>query len=243
MLTDPVGSPASTQSPPMTAKTLPSNPPSASLTPAGLPAQLRRSLEAPLAALIASLEGLERDFPAEDSRGARFGHAIELIESLRQNVQALVDLAAPDEAAPLTCSLEELARNALRQAPSRVRPGVVLALEQGELSLRIDGPLVSRGLSYLIQAHIAPGTCALLRAGRVGDAAQFTLVCPPRDAEHARVGLREATPIATGEALLSMAAERELTRLGGSVHSTLATNGALKVSVRLPLEKRVGGGL
>ena len=58
-------------------------------------AQIRRSLEAPISALQASIEDLERDFPADDTRGTRLGHAIELIEALRQHVHALVDGPAP----------------------------------------------------------------------------------------------------------------------------------------------------
>ena len=206
-------------------------------------AQIRRSLEAPISALQASIEDLERDFPANDVRGTRLGHAIELIEALRQNVHALVDLAAPDAETPLSCTLEELARAALRQAPARTRHGVELALEDADRRLRLDGPMASRGLSYLIQAHVAPGSTALLHLSCDGDEACFTLLVSPRDGDHARIDLRDASATNRGAELLSIAAEHELERLGGSVHSTLATSGATNVSVRLPLENRVGGGL
>lgn len=227
----------------MTAKILPTTPAPARQDLGQLTAQIRQSLETPISALQASIEDLKRDFPEANTRGTRLGHAIELIEALRQNVHALVDLAAPDAATPLSCTLEELARAALRQAPARIRSHVELACEDSNSRLSLDGPMASRGLSYLIQAHVAPESEALLRLSCDGGDACFTLVLPPRDGDHERIDLCDASASHTGAELLSVAAEHELTRLGGTVQSTLATSGALKVSVRLPLENRVGGGL
>jgi len=227
----------------MTAKTFSTTAQDASQELGQLTAQIRRSLEAPISALQASIEDLERDFPENDARGTRLGHAIELIEALRQNVHALVDLAAPDAATPLSCTLEELARAALRQAPARIRSGVELACEDADRSLSLDGPMASRGLSYLIQAHVAPEAEALLRLSCNDGEACFTLVLSPRDGDHSRIDLCDAHTSNRGAELLSLAAEHELNRLGGTVDSTLATSGATKVSVRLPLENRVGGGL
>ncbi len=220
----------------MTSSSRPETRSTAASPSTGLPAHLRRSLEAPIAALRASIEDLEHEFEDGDERGRRLHRAGELVENLRTCVEALVDLAGDSATStPLPCTLEELGRSALALCPARIAGQVELALESGALRFETDGPALTRSLSYLVQAHVGPEDEALLH-GRAGDGEIcFCLVAPASGSEH-------GSPGNIGQELLLVAATQDVARLGGRVDIEPATGDTQKVTVRLPLGKRVGGG-
>jgi hypothetical protein len=203
---------------------------------AALPTHLRRSLEAPIAALRASIDELEQDFAAGDERGLRLHRAGELVDDLRTCIEALVDLATDAEGeSALPCGVEELGRAALRRLPAPLAERVRLALDEDACGLAADGPAAARALAFLIQTHVPGDGEALLRGSASRGELRFALVTAPQDGEHRRVDLCDARPIPAGSELLSLAAAHDVARLGGSVETRPVTGGAVHVTVRLPL--------
>lgn len=193
-----------------------------------LPAHLRQSLEAPIAALRASIDELEHEFGEEDERSQRLHRAGELVDNLRTCVEALVDLTSSEEAGcVLPCSLEELGRTALRRLPSPLAAGIQLALEPDSPAVEVDGPAFTRALAFLIQAQVPAGSEALLHGSVVQDEVRFTLMSGPHE---------EPTNKAGGE-LLRVAASHDLTRLGGSIETRPSDRGPWLAAVRLPLTR------
>lgn len=223
----------------MTAKTQHNQNPSSNSQERGanLGANIRKSIESPFAALIASISELGSEGTEGDQRSSRVDNAVEMLESVRHGVQALVDLVAPSDADALTCSLDELAHCAVRATPASVRNNLIVAIDDGDSTLNVDGPRISRCLSYLLFANVAPGQEALFHAHASKGCGAFTLSLPVSDAPAAG----SSCPTVTHDGYMQLAAERELIRLGGSLQCQILPSGVTRISALLPLAKTVTG--
>ncbi|MFT7487038.1 MAG: hypothetical protein ACI9F9_002897 [Candidatus Paceibacteria bacterium] len=190
-------------------------------------ATIRRTVVGPFAPLLASLSGLEKEFPADDLRTAQLGHVIEMLESVRHGVEALVDLVAPDDQDPLPCTFEELARAALRALPQKQRGKIQLALENASVQCQIDGPRLSRSLSYVLLANVQEGREAIFHVKTGGNSGCFTLHIPPTTSRP-----EQTAPVCMH---LQLVAEREIVRLGGSLECLNWEDGTVQLTVVLPL--------
>lgn len=196
-------------------------------------ATIRRSALGSFAPLLASLEELGKEFPGSDGPAQRLGHVVEMLESTRHGVEALVDLIAPEEQQPSNCTLEELARCALRGVPVALRGDIQLALEDAHTTSCVDGARFSRCFSYLLLASLPSGREAMLHVRREQDDAAFSLLVPAFETPN-----RSGAP--DRDEFMQLVAERELVRLGGSFECHRWGNGALQFTARLPLAPTSG---
>jgi K+-sensing histidine kinase KdpD len=204
--------------------------------PEALGLSLQRLLAHPLSALRASIEslaaGLERGEPAP---GRALDGALDEIARLTRDVEALVELAAPRSLAPVPCSMEEIVLSALRGLSPRERARVRSARTEQELALRVDGPLLARCLTYLLQAALdGSPDWVLLRGGHEGEATVFSIVCngaersllperidPGQGREHVTRAVRVA------------AAEHDLARMGARLSLDPTEHGSTCIRVEL----------
>ncbi len=201
-----------------------------------LGATIRKSVESPFAALIASVEALGSADSDGEARSGRVGNAIEMLESVRHGVQALVDLVAPSESIPLRCGLAELGRSAVLATPAPVRASLHIAIDDDEARVEVDGPRFSRCLSYLLFANLMPGQEALFHVHRVHDSGAFTLsfdnLASQTDNAEPVLGIHNST---MHDGFMQLVAERELIRLGGSLEYRSLPSGTTQLTALLPL--------
>lgn len=201
-----------------------------------LGATIRKSVESPFAALIASVEELGRMDPDGSLRSCRVDNAIEMLQSVRHGVQALVDLVAPSESHPLRCSLAELGRSAVLATPPQVRAGLQIAIDDDPSMVQVDGPRFSRCLSYLLFANLSPGQEALFHTHQSHGQGAFTLsfqrIAAPTSDEMVAADPGLAMP----DGFMQLVAERELIRLGGSLEYRILPSGNTQLTALLPLE-------
>jgi len=200
-----------------------------SKTPGPLPAEalghsLDRILAHPLSALRASIESLVAALDREAPGGKRLDGALEEVTRLARDVETLVELAAPRPLAPARCSIDEVALGALRGLPPRVREHVRYARTGQDTSLQADAPLLSRCLTYLLQAACPSASGGpLLRGHHEGARTIFSIVSADGrldllpDCIDPSQGREEVA-----RAIRVVAAERDLVRMGArlSVHPT-----------------------
>ncbi|MFT7670500.1 MAG: hypothetical protein ACI8X5_003209 [Planctomycetota bacterium] len=208
-----------------------STPSNACTQAAEVRASIRRGIETPLAALRASLEELGRGLQQGSSQANTLDRAVDLIESVGRNVQVLATLAAPTDEAPLCCTLDELARSAVRSISSTVRHRVLFAVEGASSCANVDGPGFSLWLSQLISAGVANRGEALLRTKVDGSFGVFSLVCRATESKNG----------VNNQELLLHVANREIQRMGGTLEHLSSPSGTTQITARLPLIERVGG--
>lgn len=193
---------------------------------------VQRDLADPLAALRAALESLARDEGRD--RAPLLERALAEVVRLEQRVEALAEIVGPGELHPAACSVEEVARAALRIL-GRDRGRVWLALEQGERRLDVDAASLSRVLAGLLSDALGRGARdLLLHSCCDAEHLTFTIVddlsategeLPPSDEEL----------VDSIELLLS---KREARRLGGSVHVARVTSAHVSTTLEIPLGPR-----
>lgn len=203
--------------------------------------RIRSGIETPLHALRAALEAMGKDFPAEAQQSRSLERALALIDKVDRNVQVLASLASPGDLTPLRCTLDELARSAVRATTSSVRERVYFAVESPDVFTKVDGPCFSRWLSHLIQASVARQGEALLRAQVEDGDAVFTLVSRPYFEDESQGGLPDAPVRRADDELLLQVAEQEIRRMGGTFELMAISRGTTQVKARLPLESRIEG--
>lgn len=196
-----------------------------------LGATIRRTVEMPFATLAASIEALGGDFPSTDDQAAHIRRALEVLKVARCGVEALVDLVAPTDQVPLACTLEELARCAVRSTPEATQASVQVALEEGSERCYVDGPRFSRCLSYLLLANVVIGDEAMLWVRRDNGRATFSLLIP------AAGNHQDAQPAAE---FMQLVAERELIRMGASLERHEWESGMTQITASLPLKSNSG---
>jgi len=193
---------------------------------------MTRILKNPLAALRASMEGLQRDLPADDPRSAQVRSALDEVVRLSRGVQDIVDYAAPRELEPMSCTSEELLYSTVRMLPETVRSKVSLARSGGVQELFVDGPQLCQSLRHLVEHAAATTSNEVLFGARAdGDAVLFTLV-----SETCGAAVQVSTQLDLGLQL----AFRDIPRMGGSLTLQHSAQGATCIQVRFARQPRGG---
>lgn len=202
---------------------------------------IRLGIETPLHALRASLEEMGKDFPVDAPQIAPLTRALQLIDTVNRNVQVLSAMAAPADFVPLRCTMDELARSAVRGTSATIRDRIFFAVEDPKVFTKVDGPSFSRWLSNLLQASVSRQGEALLRATTREGRAIFSLVSRPNPEQDSRQ-MELTTPFRREEdELLLQVAESEILRMGGTFERSFSTPGTTRVTASLPLEQPVEG--
>lgn len=176
-------------------------------------------LRTPIAVLRASLESLAFRFEERDPRQAQVVSAIAQVARLQHNVLTLIEDRRPVDLAPLPCTLQEIAASAVRALVPEHRTRTLVAVESGARRLVVDGPIVSRTLTRLIESGLDDGaTAALLRVHSSADRASFH-VLHGSAAECERERCADAF-----QALALRVAERDVARMGGTFRRRTTTD-------------------
>jgi K+-sensing histidine kinase KdpD len=204
---------------------------------------LSRALRTPLDGLRASLESLAaglRQARIDPPGAARtLDAAIEQVQRMARDVDALVAYARPRDVAPLSCSIDEILHATLSALPVQVRSRVRITCPKPGASLWVDGPLLASALTRLLEASLsAPGRddWVLLEVRRGDDEVQFRVfdggvgsILGPRVE-------REDSPRGAHLGLGGSLAYRDLERMGAAL--TLETlDGVPHLAVRVPANR------
>lgn len=191
------------------------------------------AVRAPLAALRASMETLARSFEAGDRRHLAARGALDEIVRLGHELQTLLDYALPLPVQPISCSLREIVRSAVDALGPRGRADVLTAIEDRRARLEVDGPLLSRSLSRLLEpAHGSFAAPALLHARLERTDAVFTVVLEPAAPKPAGASDLRGTTAASVLGLLL--ARRDVERMGGAFTCRRGAEERLVSEIRLP---------
>jgi K+-sensing histidine kinase KdpD len=194
-------------------------------------AAVAKAVRVPLAALRASMETLVTSFAAEDSRTFAARGALDEIVRLGHELQTLLDYALPLPVHPSSCSLREIVCAAVEGLGPRRRADVITAIEDRRARLEVDGPLLSRSLSRLLEPGTSPAP-ALLRARLERSEAVFTVVIGRTDGASPRVAdLRNTTAASVLGLLL---ARRDVERMGGHFTFRHGEEDRIVSEIRLP---------
>ena len=115
---------------------------------------LSQGLDTPVAALRATVESLEMEIQQQGSESLppqRLDGVLREVNRLERNVRELCDYAGAPVPRPLACSLEEIVKSARAQIPAEQRRRVITARCEPEVSIQVDGPLLSRCLHRLLE--------------------------------------------------------------------------------------------
>ena len=172
-------------------------------------------LRTPLAVLRASLEALGRGFESGDPRAGTVQRALGEVIRIGRHVQTLVDYALPQPARPLYCRIAEIAHSALEALTPERRSRVMVAVENGDARIHVDGPLVSRAIAHLVEYGLdETREPVLLTARENASGASFTVL---HDARGDDLALPESGHAGSGAVVLGrLLARRDLDRLGGT---------------------------
>jgi len=191
------------------------------------------AVRAPLAALRASLEMLASSFEAGDRRNVAARRAIDEIVRLGHELQTVLDYALPVPVAPISCSLREIVCSAVDHLGPRRRIDVMTAIEDRRARLEVDGPLLARSISRLLEpAHGAPAAPALLRARLERKEAVFTVVLGRTDVESP--GAPELRATTAASVLGLVLARRDVERMGGRFTFRRGDEDWIVSEIRLP---------
>lgn len=194
---------------------------------------MHRVLADPLAALRASMEALIQDLGAEAPHGPRLEGALDQITRLAGDVQSLVELAEPRVLAPLSCSLDELARSAVARLRPHQRARVRYAHPSASPRMWVDGPTLTGAIASLLAEalEISRGE-VLLRSRQHGGRSAFVIV----HATRARAQERDLRmrPDAAARAVRLAVARRDIARMGGAVTMLGEERRASCVCIELP---------
>ena len=191
-----------------------------------------RDLAGPLAALRASLESLAHDTePPSPARLLR--RALAEVVRLERRVEALAGLVGPPALHPVACTVEEVARAALRRLSERDRARVWLALEHGEHPLAVDAASLARILAALLGERVRRAPCELLLHSCC-DAARVTFTIID-DLAATEAELPDAGETTDDPSLELLLAKREADRMGGSVRVERVTSEHRSTSLEIPL--------
>ncbi len=195
------------------------------------------AVRAPLAALRASMETLARSFEAGDRRNLAARGALDEIVRLGHELQTLLDYALPLPVQPISCSLREIVCSAVEGLGPRRRADVLTAIEDRRARLEVDGPLLSRSISRLLEpAHESSAAPALLHARLERSDAVFTVVLEPAGTRsrgsRASADLRGTT---AASVLGLVLARRDVERMGGAFSFRRGADDRLVSEIRLPV--------
>lgn len=144
---------------------------------------LLQGLNVPLSALRAFMEALGREMNESDPRSPALSGALEEVDRCVHAVQLLVEYSTPPRPMPLQCTVEEIVQGARKRLPAELRERLLIAREGGRRSIFVDGPLLAKSLSRLIQNGFESGSSwVLLRIRSNEDSTSFiTINHDPRD--------------------------------------------------------------
>lgn len=174
-------------------------------------------ISVPLSALRASMESLAHALDVDDPRASVLTGALDEVVRMGRNVQALLDLTHPPCLRPLDCTRDEIALGAVQSLGKERAARVLLAVENGDARLFVDGPLLSRSLSHLIETGLSETSHPVLVSARAtADGHLFTvLYVEPSKPASERSSTSESVdaPTSLGLAL----AQREIRRMHGQL--------------------------
>ncbi len=172
-----------------------------------------RSLRSRLAAVRATLESLGRTLPREGSQNATVLATLRELEHLGHDLRAVLDWSMPAEPRPIDCTHEEIGLGAVQAFSAPLRQRVLVSYDQPARRVRIDGPMLSRCLAYLIEHELCAGGNVALHVRSAEERTVFA-ISAENTAGAATDAQRDGRPLL---ALGLAVAERDLTRLGASV--------------------------
>ncbi|MCZ6597368.1 MAG: hypothetical protein O7B99_07015 [Planctomycetota bacterium] len=123
-------------------------------------------MNVPLAALRAAMEHLARDLVDDDPRSGTVIGALEEVNRMGRTVQELVEYSTPPRPMPLKCTVEEIVYSARQRLPHEQRGRIAIAREERGASLTVDGPLLAKCLSRLIENALEAGSGEVLLSVR-----------------------------------------------------------------------------
>jgi len=166
---------------------------------------LTAALRTPLAVLRASLESLSHRFEERDPRRPQLEAALSQVTRIQHNLQTVLEGERATPERPLACTLQEIVKSAVQSLVPQQRGRCLAAIEAGDTRLCVDGPLLARTLTRLVEAGLdqCEGS-ALLRTRRSGPHATFTLLLQRFQASPGSL-----------EALIEELARRDIARLSG----------------------------
>lgn len=205
---------------------------------------LAQGLKTPVAALRASVEGLSCELRGVTPRPAAIPGALEEVELLGRNVQRLLEWAGPVQPAPLRCRVEEILRTSTRAFRALKRSRVLAVSAARDLSLLVDGPLLSGLLQRLLENALEGGSDdVLLRVALGAHRITFSVVnqaAHPFDPEWAMQPFHTTMPNRLGLGLAVAGRHAEL--LGGTLTLHVSAEGVVRTTVELPLRSAEGEG-
>lgn len=167
---------------------------------------LTGGLRTPLAVLRATLETLAHRFDDKDPRRVQLDAALAQVARVQHNLQAVLDAEQAPALRPLSCTLHEIVQSAIHALVPEDRARTLVAVEGAHERIVVDGPLVSRSLTRLLETSLDHNAQpALLRVRAHGGRAQFTVL-------HTLSG----APAGSVEQLALDLARRDVERMSGS---------------------------
>ena len=186
----------------------------------------------PLAALRASMENLVRSFESEDSRSLAVRGALDEVVHLGHEMQTLLDYALPLPLQPLSCSLREIVCAAVDALAPRRRSEVFAAIEDRRARILVDGPLLARCISRLLEPGGGSVAPALLRTRMDRGQAVFTVVLS--EAESAGSQNHDPRGATAASVLGRVLARRDVERMGGEFTIRRGEDRSLVAEIRFP---------
>ncbi|MBI5362986.1 MAG: hypothetical protein HZA53_07385 [Planctomycetes bacterium] len=163
-------------------------------------------LRTPLAALRASMEALAHRFEERDPRIPHVAASLAQVVILQHNLQSILDATHPTALRPLSCTLHEIVSSAVSALVPDHRSRVLVAVEDGDARIVVDGPLVSRSLMRILECGLdSCSDAALLRVRTSAGRASFTVL-------HSRF----EAPEGSIEELVTRVADRDAERMRGT---------------------------
>lgn len=181
-----------------------------------------RALQVPLRALRAYLESLAESFDEDDARGDQTAGALQEVKRLERSVRLLVEYEEEPRVMPLRCTVDEIARSARASLPERDRERVWIAHEARDRQLHVDGPLLIRCLTRLMENALQAGSDrVLLRIRREADGTVFSVVdrAPDSGFDLSRAGQPFRSSRLGQMGLGLTLALRDVELMGGSLHA------------------------
>lgn len=202
-----------------------------------LAAAFTRGLHVHLEALHVILGDLERQF--RDAPHARaIAAAVEEVDRIDRDVELLYEFSVPTPLQPLRCCAEEIARGSQRFLAASQRDRVWLAVEEEASPLNVDGPLLSRTLTYFLENAFDRGSEEVLFHLHQHEGRTYFAILDDLSRDEASL-LAEAWDFETDipdDSLEVALARRDVERMGGTVQVYAAGRGEHCVVVEIPTD-------
>ena len=198
---------------------------------------LLQGLNVPLAALRAAMELLARDLVDDDPRTGTVVGALEEVHRMGCTVQELVEYSTTPRPMPLKCTVEEIVYSARQRLPLEQRERIAITRAEHGASLTVDGPLLAKCLSRLVENALEAGSGEVLLSVR-RDETETVFATLNRDVEveidwdWAVSAFRTNKPDHLGLGLTLVRRDVEL--MGGELELSRTPQGETSALVRVP---------